>query len=139
MRAAVVYFKRNDEDKELEQLAKALQRGLQSKNGLNVDVISLRKNEEARLSGYAYIAMGVPVTSWFKGRLPEGFKEVLGRCGVLGGKKSFAFVPKKFLGSDKTLAKLMAAMESEGMFLRYSEVLLDEEHAQETAAALTVE
>ncbi|OHD12110.1 MAG: hypothetical protein A2Z96_03140 [Spirochaetes bacterium GWB1_48_6] len=139
MRAAVVFYRDKKNPQELEQLAKGVLRGLQSQKGVTVDLISLEPGMETRLSGYGYLALGVPRGTLLKGKLPGNFKELLSSCGHLVGKKAFAFVPSKLIGSQKTLSNLMAAMEKEGIFLRFSEILTDAKHAEEVGAKLQVD
>jgi hypothetical protein len=49
---------------------------------------------------------------------------------MISGKKSFAFILKKGMRLTKTLRELMAAMEHEGMFVKYSEILSSPEEAE---------
>lgn len=137
MRTAVVYV--NDGKGQVKALARGLAEGIGSQDRGSVDLLSLEEAESRRLSGYGYIAVGVPVTSWTGKKLPENFKENLSRCGLLNGKKCFAFVPKQLMGSQKTLNHLMAALEGEGVLLRYSEIFQDENHATEVGRGLKID
>jgi menaquinone-dependent protoporphyrinogen IX oxidase len=137
MRIAVVYYAAKHREK-LETLAKSIAKGLEAQ-GHMVEVIDAQHDENKRLTIYEYLAVGSESVSLFGGKLPERLKTYLKQSGSLGGKRSFAFVLKGGLSSEKALARLMAAMESEGMFVNFSEVLSDPAEAVEIAKRLKVE
>lgn len=121
MRIATVFFPGKNRTR-LVSFAKALAEGIESQ-GHSVDIVDGSRDVNARLSMYQYIAVGTEPISLFGGKIPPKVGEFLKNSGVVGGKKCFAFVMKKPLGAAKALTRLMNTMESEGMFLRYSEVI----------------
>ncbi|WP_028973160.1 hypothetical protein [Spirochaeta cellobiosiphila] len=137
MKVAVVYFA-DKKRKKLADLAKGLAKGLE-KQGHLVDIIDVAKDVNSKLTIYSYIAIGTESTQLFKGKISDPLKNFLRGCGMLGGKKSFAFVDSTIIGSGKTLANLMKLMESEGMFLKYSEVIKDGNEAEALGTKLKVQ
>jgi hypothetical protein len=137
MRAAVVFIPAKNRDK-LMDVSKGLARGIESQ-GHQVDLVDGSKDVTTKLTIYQYLAVGTEVTSFFGGKLPSAVKEYLTQAGIVGGKRCFAFVLKKPIGATKGLTNLMKTMESEGMFLKYSEVLSTPEEAEEIGKRLNVE
>lgn len=129
IRVAVVYFGKSAHATKLKALSDSLSQGMQQQ-GAQVDVIPGLQNRDAKLSGYHYVAIGCDVRSLLKGALPPELPQFLATCGVVNGKKAFAFVLHSFLGADATLLKLMKALEHEGMLVRYSEVLAKPEDSR---------
>lgn len=121
MRVAVVFVPGSHRDKLLE-IGKALASGIESQ-GHQVDLIDGGRDVNTKLTIYEYIALGTEVVSLFGGKLPEKATQFLGSSGIVAGKRCFAFVLKKPIGATKGLQRLMKTMESEGMFLKYSDIL----------------
>lgn len=121
MRVATVFFPAKRGDR-LSALAQGLARGIEAQ-GHQVDLIDSRRDSNAKLSMYQYIAIGAEQTGIFGGKIPPQVTEFLRNAGVIGGKKCFAFVLPRPIGSYKALGNLMRSMEREGMFIRFSEVV----------------
>ncbi|MBN2508822.1 MAG: hypothetical protein JXB03_01050, partial [Spirochaetales bacterium] len=66
---------------------------------------------------------GVSSTTPLGGKIPESAAKFVANSGIVAGKRCFAFVLKTGIRTGATLSKMMAAMEHEGMFLKYSHVL----------------
>ena len=126
MRAAVVYFAEKQKG-HLEKISKAIAKGME-KQGARVEVFNSR-DFHRRLSTYQLVAVGTESTGTFGGKIPEGLKKFLISAGPVMNTKSYAFIPKKGLRCEKSLMALMRTMESEGMFLVYSDVLDSENSA----------
>lgn len=136
MRVAVVHLASRNPEK-LVSLAKGLAEGL-SANGAQVDIIDATKDSDKKLTPYGYIAFGISGSSQFSGKLPQRVREYLKNAGSLVGKRCFAFVLNQALFGQKLLDSAMRAMESEGMFLKYSEILGIPEEAKEIGKRLIV-
>lgn len=128
MRTAVVFFPSSSRDK-VREVARALADGIGAQ-GHDVDVVDGSQDVNTKLSIYTHVAVVAEQRTLFRAQLPQGISEFLANSGIVGGKKSFAFVIKKPLGNTKALKKLMHAMEHEGMFLRYSDVLATPEDSR---------
>jgi hypothetical protein len=137
MRIAVVYFPAKRKEK-LASLAGAVAKGFQAQGHI-VDLVDGERDERKSLTIYDYLAIGTEPASFFSGKLPERFKTYLKQAGSIGGKRSFGFVLKGGIGTARALARLMAIMESEGMFVNFSEILSDLSVATEIAKRLKVE
>ena len=127
MRAAVVYYAEKRK-KELEALSKALARGMEKQN-ISVDVFNAR-DFSRRLASYQLVAIGTEVTGTFGGKIPEDLSKFLISAGPAMNVRSFAFVSGKGMRTQKSLQALMKAMEREGMFIIYSDVLDNEGSAE---------
>jgi hypothetical protein len=136
MRVATVFFPHGNRER-LMYLAKALGRGIESQ-GHEVDLIDGSRDVNTKLTIYGYIAIGTEATNLFGGKIPERVSEFLSSAGIIGGKKSFAFVPKRLLGGNKTLKRLMKVMEHEGMFLKLSDSLSSVAEAEELGKRLSI-
>ncbi len=121
MQACIVIGGKTRDDKALDEVAKALAKGLESQ-GHSVDIINIHTDGDKKLSFYDYVVVGTTALTSFGGTIPEQVTAYLKRAGQVSGKRCLAFVTKAGLRSQKTLLSLMKAMEGEGMYLKYSEV-----------------
>lgn len=135
MRTAVIYFSWNNR-KKLQNIARGLMKGIESQGHI-VDLIDGRQIRDKKLTVYRYIAIGTQSINLF-GKIPSVISEALKSAGTIAGKKSFAFVNKSFFGSHKSLLGLMAVMEKEGMYIKYSEALVNPASAEEAGKHLHI-
>jgi len=136
MRVAVVFVPQAKRDK-LAEISRALASGIGA-NGHQVDLVDASRDVNTKLTIYEYICVGTEVVSMFGGKIPEKVSEFLKGSGVIGGKRSFAFVTKKAIGAEKGLQRLMKQMEGEGMFLKFSDVLSSPAEATEIGKRLKI-
>lgn len=134
MRTAVLFFGGTRRDK-IAEVARGLAGGLE-KAGHHVDVIDGDRDVNTKLITYEYIAVGTSAVSFFTGKIDPKIPQFLGRTGMITGKKCSAFVLSSAFGSQKALHRLMAALEHEGMFVRYSDILRSREEAEVLASRL---
>ena len=111
------------------EYVKALTKGMESM-GHRVDIIDAWTGDGKRLPGFEYIAVIAEPVSFFSASIPEAISKLLAAGSGVGGKKSAAFVKKGGLRTEKTLVNLMKAMEKEGMFVNWSDILLNAPHAE---------
>ncbi|MFO8043887.1 MAG: hypothetical protein R6U25_11840 [Alkalispirochaeta sp.] len=137
MRAAVLFFGGTRRDKTAE-VARGLAGGIE-KAGHQVDVIDGDRDVNSKLTVYEYIAVGTSAVSTFSGKIDPKIPEFLSRAGMVTGKKCSAFVLNSPFGSQKALRRLMAALEHEGMFIRYSDILRSREEAEVLASRLKLQ
>ena len=136
MRVATVFFPHRNRDR-LMQLAKALSRGIESQ-GHQVDIIDGTRDVNTKLTIYGYIVVGTDAANAIGGKIPGRVSEFLSSAGIVGGKKSFAFVPKRLIGGTRTLKRLMNVMEHEGMFLKLSNAIGSPDEAEEIGKRLRI-
>jgi menaquinone-dependent protoporphyrinogen IX oxidase len=107
----------------------SLAKGIESM-GHRVDVMDAWTEDGTRLPGYEYIIVAAEAASFFSGKIPSALSKVLASASSLSGKKSAAFLKKGGLFGTKALSAVMRAMEKEGMFVNWSDVLLNAPHAE---------
>ena len=134
MRVAVVFIAEKNRDK-LMSLAKAIARGVEAQ-GHQADVLDGGRDSNTKLTMYNYIVVGTEPVTLFGGKISDRVPQFLSSAGMVSGKRCFAFVPKKALGSTRALFRLMQAMEKEGMFLKSSEILQSDVEAVEIGKRL---
>lgn len=137
MRAVVVFFGGAARDR-VAEIARGVASGIE-RQGHDVDLVDGDRDVNTRLTRYDYIAVGTVAVSLFRGRIDGRIREFLSGSGSIGAKKGFAFVARRTFGSQRALQNLMGAMEHEGMFLRFSEVLRSREEAAAIAERLRVD
>jgi flavorubredoxin len=136
MRVAVVFFGGKRRAKILE-ICKALGHGIEAQ-GHQADVVDGEHDVNTRLSIYQYIVVGTEAVSTIKGKIPDRVGPFLAGAGQVSGKRSFAFVLKSFLSAPRALARLMQAMEKEGMYLKNSSILTSAVEAEEVGKRLHI-
>ena len=94
--------------------------------------------DPARLASYDFIFLGSECAG-FKGTLPARFVDFLKQSYGLSGKRSYAFLRKSGIRPAKGLDRLMAAMESEGMRVTCSDIVIGPEDAAVVARNAPVE
>ena len=135
MRVAVVFFAdRNRQG--LLALARGLQAGIESQ-GHQVELIDGIRDVHSKLTAHQYAVVGAESLS-ITGKIPARVAPFLASAGLIQGKRSYAFVAKSFLGSNRALLRLMRSMEHEGMYLKNSGVLKSAEEARAIGAHLRV-
>jgi len=127
MRIAVVAVpaKKGTADPRVEALAKGLE-----KMGHRVDLLNAWTDDGVRLGGYEYIVLAAEQVSLFGGKMPEVLPRMLSAASSLVGKKSAAFLVKKYPFTGKALKNLMRAMEKEGMFVNWFDILISTGQAE---------
>jgi hypothetical protein len=106
----------------------ALAKGIESM-GHRVDVLDAWTEDGFRLPGYEYIVVCAEAVSFFGGKMPDALTKVLS-AGHVDGKKSAAFLKKSGPFTSKALSNLMRAMEKEGMYINWSEIILSTPQAE---------
>lgn len=136
MKVAVLYADANQSSL-CKELSAGLAEGIQAQ-GHDVTVIDMVHERGTVVSYYDYIAMGTHATSLWSAQILPAVGEFLKQCGTISGKRSFAFIGKKGLRLGKTLQTLMRTMESQGMYLTFSEVLSSRAQAQAVGKRLII-
>lgn len=136
MRTAVVFFSVNKREK-LRDIAQALAKGMEEQ-GCHVDLIDAERDVNAKLTIYHYIAVGTEPLSAFGGKISGSIEKYLANSGIVTGKRSFAFILGGGLRPGRTLTALMKAMEHEGMYLKYSDIISTSENAREIGKQLHI-
>lgn len=127
MRIALVYAQKKKAPPS--NAIKALAKGMESK-GHRIDMLDAWTDDGVRLPGYEYIVIAAESTSLFGGRMPEALSKILSNASSLVGKKSAAFLLKTTPWTNKGMTNLMRIMEKEGMFVNWSDVIINNEQAE---------
>jgi len=137
MRVCVLYAGSGGNSEKLKLLATALAKGIEG-NGNTVDVFDIALEEGRKISFYDYIVIGTEATTFWGGKIPSNITSFLRNAGTVSGKRCMAFVRKSGVRSQKTLSTLMHAMETEGMYLRTSDIFPNEAYASASGRRLNV-
>lgn len=136
MRVAVVFFAPRAGSRII-PLAKAVASGIE-KQGHQVDLIDGMTEQDKRLIIYQYIAIGTEQNTLL-GKIHQKIGYFLASQGTVQGKKGFAFVKKKSIGTPRALLRLMSVMEKEGIMVKNSEMFVNQDHAMETGRNLHID
>lgn len=136
MRVAIVFFAPQNREKMI-NISKALAKGVESQ-GHQVEIVDGDHDVNTKLTIYQYILVGTSATTAFGGKIPEKIAHFLANSGIVSGKRSSAFLVKGGLRAGKTLRVLMKAMEKEGMYLKFSEIISSEPEAEEIGKRLHI-
>jgi len=116
--------------KEIPEYVKSLARGMETQ-GHRVELLDAWTESNFKLPGYDYIAVCAEPAAFWGGKMPEILPKVLSVGNGLVGKKSGAFLRKSYpLFTTKAVSNLMRAMEKEGMRVNWSEIILNDAHAE---------
>ncbi|MBN2565843.1 MAG: hypothetical protein JXB46_09035 [Candidatus Eisenbacteria bacterium] len=107
--------------------------------GHQVDLIDGDHDVNTKLTIYQYVAVGTEATSIIGGKIPDKVDTFLSAGGMLGGKRSFAYVMKSPISAGRALARVMKAMEKQGMYLKNSMIFTSEAEAEEMGKRLHIE
>ena len=127
MRIALVYAQKKKGP--ASDAIKALSKGMESM-GHRIDLLDAWTDDGIRLPGYEYIVIAAEATTLFGGRMPEALQKILSNASSLVGKKSAAFLLKTTPWTTKGMMNLMRVMEKEGMFVNWSDIIINSEQAE---------
>ncbi|MEI6875027.1 MAG: hypothetical protein WCL50_07840 [Spirochaetota bacterium] len=120
MRVSIIYLTAN-KGAALDAVAKAMAKAIEGQ-GHEVELLGNAKGQLQRLTISDYVIIGVEPVG-IRGKLPPRVAEILAQAGSLAAKRSMAFVLKRGPFRNKTLPRLMKAMEAQGMNVNYAEVV----------------
>ena len=128
MKVCVLYAAKSNNNSNIKKIATAIAKGVEQQNHL-VDIIDMKLDEGKVVSYYDYIIVGAEGTTTFGGQIPSIVRSFLEKSGSISGKRCMAFVCKAGLRGNKTLQTLMKLMEEQGMFLKTSDIIKNEQQA----------
>lgn len=118
-------------------LASGLAEGIQTQ-GHDVELVDMKRDSGKIISYFDYIAVGTSATAFWGGKISPKVGEFLKQSGTVSGKRCFAFISKKGIRQGKTLQALMRVMESQGMYLTFSDILSNRAYAKEIGKRLVI-
>ena len=138
MRVCVLYCGRQANDRILKELAGKLSDGIAS-NGHTVEVFDMNLEMGKIISFYDYVVVITTATSYFSKNIPENVMKFLKTAGSVSGKRCSCYISKNCGRKGKVLQTLMRAMESEGMYLKVSDILPNGNYAYAVGKRLHVD
>ena len=135
MNVAIVYIGRDRQNQKLEDIARALAKGL-STQGHDCTVLNGWNDTDKRLTYFDYVVVGTESDGLLSAKIPSQVKQYL-RISGAAGKRSLGFIIKT-LRSGKTLSNLMKAMESEGMMLNCSDIIRNTRDAESVGKHISI-
>ncbi|MBR6234525.1 MAG: hypothetical protein IKR01_01605 [Spirochaetales bacterium] len=138
MRVCVLYCGRQANDRILKELAGKLSDGIAS-NGHTVEVFDMNLEMGKIISFYDYVVVITTATSYFSKNIPENVMKFLKTAGSVSGKRCSCYISKNCGRKGRVLQTLMRAMESEGMYLKVSDILPNGNYAYAVGKRLHVD
>ena len=138
MKVCVLYCGINANDAKLKAFASKMAEGINS-NGHVSEVFDMALEVGKIVSFYDYIAVISTSTGLFSKNIPDNVLKFLRAAGSISGKRCSCYLIKKGFRKAKALQTLMKTMESEGMYLKVSDILLNENHAYTIGKHLHIE
>jgi flavodoxin len=137
MRVLVLYAPHTKATEKMKAVAKALAEGI-GEQGHTVEVLDASLEAGKVISYYDYIVIGSEATTTFGGKIPVSLTHFFKTAGTISGKRCMAYITKGGIRSMKTLQTLMKVMESEGMFLKKSELIKSVDFARAVGRNLQI-
>ena len=138
MRVCVLYCGRQANDRILKELAGKLSDGIAS-NGHTVEVFDMNLEMGKIISFYDYVVVITTSTSYFSKNIPENVMKFLKTAGSVSGKRCSCYISKNCGRKGRVLQTLMRTMESEGMYLKVSDILPNGNYAYAVGKRLHVD
>jgi menaquinone-dependent protoporphyrinogen IX oxidase len=122
----------------MNDIVHALATGIE-KQGHDVTVVDARTESGKSLTSFAYIAVGTVAPSVFSKTVSSAMDAFLKTAGHISGKRCYAFILNKGLRKGRVLSSLMKMMESEGMYLKKSDILVNTAEAEAVGSKLHID
>ncbi len=138
MKIAFVYFTKSN-TKKFNKIAEGFKKELAAL-GHDLEVIDGNKTQDKKLTPYKFVIIGAEAVSFFGGKLSQNLTRFISNAGMLSGKNSLAFVIKSTIfGTQKSLIRLMGALEHEGLLITSGEIINNREEAASIAKKIIFE
>ena len=138
MRVCVLFCGRQANDRVLKELATKMADGISS-NGHTVEVFDMNLEMGKIISFYDYVVVISTSTSYFSKYIPENVLKFLKTAGSVSGKRCSCYISKNCGRKGRVLQTLMRTMESEGMYLKVSDILPNGNYAYAVGKRLHVD
>lgn len=138
MRVCVLFCGNEPNEPKIKSLAESLSDGIAS-NGHTVETFDMNLELGKIVSFYDYIVIISRSVSFFSKYIPDNVVKFLKTAGTVSGKRCSCFISKNSMRKAKVLQNLMHIMESEGMYLKVSDILSNGDYAYAVGKHLHVE
>ena len=139
MRICVLYGGVPAGNAKLKALAEGMAKGLSSSGEHIVEIFDMTLEQGKRVSAYDYIVVLSQAESFFSKKVPSCVSDFLKSAGSISGKRCSCFISANSLRKSRVLHNLMFVMESEGIYLKLSDVLKNADMAFAVGKRLHVE
>jgi len=109
------------------------------RQGHDVTVVDALTDSGMSLTGFGYVAVGTTAPGPFAKSVSAPLGSFLKNAGMVSGKRCYAFIDRKGLRKGRFLSSLMKVMESEGMYLKKSDVLGSPAEAEAVGSRLHID
>jgi hypothetical protein len=138
MRVCVLFCGNEPNEPKIKELATRLSDGIAS-NGHTVETFDMNLEMGKVISFYDYVVVITRSVSFFSKYIPENVLKFLKTAGTVSGKRCSCYISKGCLRKGRVLQTLMQVLESEGMYLKVSDVLPNGNYAYAVGKRLHVE
>ena len=139
MRICILYGGTSAGNEKLRGLAEGLSKGISSSGEHIVDTLDMKLEQGKRISSYDYVVVISQAENFFSKKVPSIVSDFLKAAGSISGKRCSCFISSNSLRKGRVLQNLMYVMESEGMYLKLSDVLKNANMAYAVGKRLHVE
>ena len=139
MRICILYGGTSAGNEKLREFAEGMSKGISSSGEHIVDTFDMKLEQGKRISSYEYVVVISQAESLFSKKVPLIVSDFLKSAGSISGKRCSCFISSNCLRKNKVLHNLMYVMESEGMYLKLSDVLKNANMAYAVGKRLHVE
>jgi menaquinone-dependent protoporphyrinogen IX oxidase len=138
MKVCILYAGASNDTTKIKAISNALSEGIAAQ-GYQADVFDMALETGKIVSFYDYLVVGTEAIGAMGGKIPATVSSFLKAAGSISGKRCLAFVSKGGVRSMKTLQALMHVMESEGMYLKKSEIITKPDYAKAVGKHLSLQ
>jgi len=128
MKVCILYAAKGKDSASIKKIASSIAKGIETQNHM-VDLVDIKLEGTKIVSFYDYLIVGTESINTFGGKIPDSVSNFLKNCGSISGKRCMAFVTRAGIRPTKTLQALMKVMESEGLYLKTSDIIKKEDMA----------
>ena len=139
MRICILYGGTSAGNEKLRGFSEGMSKGISSSGEHIVDTFDMKLEQGKRISSYEYVVVISQAESLFSKKVPSIVSDFLKSAGSISGKRCSCFISSNCLRKNKVLHNLMYVMESEGMYLKLSDVLKNANMAYAVGKRLHVE
>ena len=139
MRICILYGGTSAGNEKLRGLAEGMSKGISSSGEHIVDTLDMKLEQGKRISSYDYVVVISQAENFFSKKVPSIVSDFLKAAGSISGKRCSCFISSNSLRKGRVLQNLMYVMESEGMYLKLSDVLKNANMAYAVGKRLHVE
>lgn len=139
MRICILYGGTTASNVKMRALAEAMSKGLSTSGEHVVEIVDMKLEQGKRVSSYDYIVVISQAENFFSKKVPASVSDFLKSAGSISGKRCSCFISSNCLRKSRVLHNLMYVMESEGMYLKLSDVLKNADMAYAVGKRLHVE